>query len=53
MGHLRVASNVDFAITDVGKSLQTKPYVIWQDLRLVQLLDDWDKRFIALPGKTS
>jgi hypothetical protein len=52
VGHLRVASNVDFANTDVGRSLQTKPYVIWQDTRLVQLLDEWDKRFVALPGKT-
>jgi len=47
IGHLRVASNVDFANTDVGRSLQTKPYVIWQDLRLVQLLDEWDRRFVA------
>ena len=51
VGNLRVASNVDFANTDVGRNLQTKPYVIWQDLRLVQLLDEWDRRFIALPGK--
>src|SRR6185295_16744721 len=27
-GNLRVASNVDFATTEVGKNLQTKPYVI-------------------------
>ena len=51
VGNLRVASNVDFANTDVGKSLQTKPYVIWQDLRLVQLLDEWDRRFIAIPSR--
>ena len=51
VGHLRVASNVDFADTDVGRSLQTKPYVIWQDLRLVAQLDEWDRRFIALPGR--
>lgn len=49
VGNLRVASNVDFAQTDVGKNLQTKPYVIWQDLRLTQQLDEWDKNFIALP----
>lgn len=53
IGNLRVASNVDFANTDVGKSLQTKPYVIWQDLRLVKLLDEWDRRFVALPGKSN
>lgn len=51
VGNLRVASNVDFADTDVGRSLQTKPYVIWQDLRLVAQLDEWDRRFIALPGR--
>lgn len=53
VGNLRLASNVDFAITEVGRSLQTKPYVIWQDLRLVNLLDEWDRRFIALPAKRS
>ena len=52
MGNLRIATNVDFAITDVGKSLQTKPYVIWQDLRLTKLLDEWDRRFVALPGRS-
>jgi hypothetical protein len=50
-GNLRVASNVDFANTEVGQSLRTKPYVIWQDLRLMQQLDEWDKRFIALPSR--
>src|SRR5689334_14479911 len=49
-GNLRVASNVDFATTDTGKNLQTKPFVVWQDTRLTAALDDWDKRFIALPG---
>ena len=50
VGNLRVASNVDFAATDVGKNLQTKPYVIWQDLRLTGELDEWDRRFVALPS---
>jgi hypothetical protein len=50
-GSLRVASNVDFATTEVGRNLQTKPYVIWQDLRLVEQLDEWDRRFVALPQK--
>ena len=45
-GALRIASNVDFAATDVGRNLQTKPYVIWQDTRLVDLLDEWDRRFV-------
>lgn len=49
IGPLRVASNVAFAVTDVGRSLATKPYVIWQDRRLVSQLDEWDRRFVALP----
>jgi hypothetical protein len=52
VGNLRIASNVDFAATDVGYSLGTKPFVIWQDQRLLAQLNDWDKRFIAMPGKT-
>lgn len=53
VGHLRIASNVDFAATDTGWNLATKPFVIWQDTRLVNQLDDWDKRFIARPGTCS
>ncbi|MGH8481352.1 MAG: hypothetical protein ACRES8_02690, partial [Nevskiaceae bacterium] len=49
IGHLRLATNVDFASTDTGRSLQTRPYVIWQDLRLKNQLDDWDRRFVARP----
>lgn len=52
IGHLRIASNVDFADTDVGRNLGTKPFVIWQDLRLVAQLDDWDRRFVAIPAKS-
>lgn len=51
VGNLRIASNVVFAATDVGRSLRTKPFVIWQDLRLVTLLDEWERRFVALPEK--
>lgn len=50
-GNLRLATNVDFASTDTGYSLQTKPYVIWQELRIKAQLDDWDRRFVARPGK--
>lgn len=46
-GPLRIASNVDFAATEVGRNLQTKPFVIWQDTRLVDALDDWDRRFVV------
>lgn len=51
VGNLRLASNVVFAATDVGRSLQTRPFVIWQDQRLTTLLDEWDRRFVALPEK--
>ena len=50
-GPMRIATNVDFASTDTGLNLQTKPYVIWQDQRLKDLLDEWDRRFVAIPGK--
>jgi hypothetical protein len=50
VGPLRVATNIDFATTDVGRSLRTKPFVIWQDLRLVGELNEWDSRFVALPS---
>ena len=50
VGNLRLATNVDFASTDTGRSLQTKPYVIWQDLRLKNLLDEWDRTYVARPG---
>lgn len=52
-GNLRLATNVDFASTDTGYSLGTKPYVIWQDVRIKAQLDDWDKRFVARPGKSA
>ncbi|MGQ0586360.1 MAG: hypothetical protein ACT4PK_04060 [Gammaproteobacteria bacterium] len=51
VGNLRLATNVDFASTDTGRNLQTRPFVVWQDLRLTTLLDEWDRRFVALPGK--
>ena len=51
VGHLRLATNVDFASTDTGRSLQTRPFVVWQDLRRKNQLDDWDRRFVARPGK--
>ena len=51
LGSLRLATNVDFASTDTGRSLQTKPFVVWQELRIKEQLDDWDRRFVARPGK--
>lgn len=52
-GSQRVASNVDLAASSVGRSLNTEPYVIWQDLRVVRERDDWDQRFGALPYSSS
>jgi hypothetical protein len=50
LGNLRIATNVDFAVTDVGKNLQTAAFVIWEDTRLSSDLDEWDRRFVALPS---
>ena len=51
LGNLRIASNVDFAVTDVGANLHTVAFVIWEDTRLSSDLDEWDRRFVALPPK--
>ncbi|MGH8529836.1 MAG: hypothetical protein ACRETN_08345 [Nevskiales bacterium] len=40
-GHLRIASNIDLAESDVGKALKVAPFILWQDLRLIQQLKDW------------
>lgn len=48
-GTLRIASNVELARSAVGRTLDTQPYVLWQDLSLVRLRDEWDARFGALP----
>lgn len=48
-GNLRVASTVGLAVTPVGKQLGTEPFVIWQDLRLLQERDRWDEKFGAIP----
>lgn len=44
-GHLRVASSLDLSVSDVGQALRTRPFVIWQDTRLVQQRDAWDREF--------
>jgi hypothetical protein len=51
VGNLRLATNVDFASTDTGRNLNTKPFVIWEEQRIKAQLDDWDRRFVARPGK--
>lgn len=50
-GDLRVATNIDFARTAVGRSLGTSAYVLWQDLRLQRELEEWDDRFGSLPQR--
>lgn len=46
-GQLRVASSVDLALSEVGTALRTRPFVLWQDLRLIEQRDTWDQRFGA------
>lgn len=48
-GSRRLATNVELAASSVGRSLNTEPYVLWQELRLVRERDDWDQRFGAIP----
>lgn len=55
-GHLRLATNLDLVLSEVGVALKTRPYVRWQDLRLVASLQEWERRFASkaqlkpLPG---
>ena len=46
-GPLRVTSNVDFASSKVGRALNTRPFVIWQDQRLKQQLKLWEDTYGA------
>lgn len=39
-GHLQVSSNIDFAASDVGRSMGSKPFVRWEDLRLTGQLEE-------------
>ena len=52
-GPRRVVSNVQLAITEVGRNLRTTPRVIWQDTRLVEQRDSWDLRFAAAYAEAS
>ena len=47
-GSLRIASNIDLVSSSVGQSLRAKPFVIWQDLRLIRQRDQWDKDYSAI-----
>lgn len=51
-GHQRITSNVELAVTDVGRNIGTTPRVIWQDLRLIAQRDDWDVRFGTLAAQS-
>ncbi|MEQ1439285.1 hypothetical protein AAG565_07970 [Fontimonas sp. SYSU GA230001] len=44
-GNLRIASSLDLAVSEVGRSLRTRPFLLWQDRRLVRQRDEWDRRF--------
>ncbi|HEY1076272.1 MAG TPA: hypothetical protein VGE51_06255 [Fontimonas sp.] len=51
-GNLRIASSLDLAVSDVGQKLKTRPFLLWQDRRLVRQRDEWDRRFaVAATGK--
>ncbi|HUP90685.1 MAG TPA: hypothetical protein VM074_00445 [Solimonas sp.] len=41
-GPLYVNSSLDLAVSDVGRTLGTKAFVLWQDVRLVKQRDQWD-----------
>jgi len=49
-GTVRLATNVDLASSDVGQSLHTTPFAIWQDLRLVRQAREWDAAYGAIPA---
>ncbi|HSW14771.1 MAG TPA: hypothetical protein VLI06_18145, partial [Solimonas sp.] len=44
-GYLRMASSLDLAVSDVGRTLHTRPFALWQDRRLVVQRDGWDARY--------
>ncbi|MGH8447294.1 MAG: hypothetical protein ACREVL_18660 [Solimonas sp.] len=44
-GPLRIASSLDLSTSEVGQALRTRPFVLWQDLRLIRQRDDWDYQF--------
>lgn len=52
-GSLRLASNVELAGSPVGQSLHSRPYAIWQDLRLIRQLNEWDENYGSIPYKAA
>lgn len=49
LGERRVATNVYLAASDVGRSLRTRPFILWQDLRLIREREDWDAAYGSIP----
>lgn len=48
-GELRIHSTVALAATPVGRQLRTRPWIIWEDRRLVAQRDEWDARYGEIP----
>lgn len=44
-GHLRIASSLDLAVSEVGEKLRSRAFLLWQDLRLVQQREEWDQHY--------
>lgn len=44
-GTLRIASSLDLAVSTVGEKLASRPFLLWQDLRLVEQRDEWDRLY--------
>lgn len=44
-GPLRIASSLDLSTSSVGQALRTRPFVLFQDSRLIRQRDDWDFQF--------
>lgn len=49
-GPLRIASSLDLSVSEVGRVLDTRPFVLWQDLRLLRQRDEWNERFAKVAG---
>lgn len=50
-GSLRIASSLDLSVSEVGRALHSRPYVLWQDLRLLNQRNDWDYQFAKLAAQ--
>ncbi len=44
-GHLRMASSLELAVSEVGVKLRSRPFLLMQDLRLIRQRDEWDQRY--------